>query len=266
MPTQSIINQFRTVPKGVQDLVGALQASLEGQADAAGIRSFLYPAQNDSRERWNEYIDAAESLGLVTRDPLETNVTDDLDEQAFGRTLRRRFREEERSLDTNALVYIAYRAALELETDISGGVPNTLIDRAELRATQLLGPSPQRRYDGPKMERWRRWVAAAGLGFDPQPTSASVFVVCPVVALFDELDQCPTGSEIAVSDFITLMDVIPMLPTDANIGDTLPIGPAAALLLLEERGALRLAYHADARREWHLPGRPAAVTHVEVMR
>jgi hypothetical protein len=265
MPAKSIINQFQTQPKAVLDLVAALQALGGGQAEPQAVRRFLYPGANDARDRWNEYLETAESLGLATREPLAATVEEELDERAFGRLLRRRLREEERTLGANTLVYIAYRAALGLEPEINGGTPaRAIMDSAEANAARLMGASQQRRYDQDKMDRWRRWITAAGLGFTMPPNA---FVICPAVALRDELETWAGGDgELALGDFIAALNDIPLLSEDPGRGETLPVGAAAALQILEEEGALRLVYHSDARRQWRLPGRAVAVTHVEVIR
>ncbi len=265
MATKPVINLLFADPKAVQDLIAALQL-LGEEASPERIRRVLYPAANDARDRWLEYLDAAESLNLITRDPLRTEVSGKLDDANFGRLLRQRFRAEERDRDTNSLVYIAYRAALELAPDQDGGTStNRLAEQAERRASEILGASPQNRYDSSKVQRWRRWINAAGLGFrGPVPNT---FVISPVIALRDEiLNSLSISGEVPLSEFFDAFDTVPLSPNADLRDETLPIGIGAALRALEDEAVIRLTYSPDARRQWRIAGRLTTITHVEAVR
>jgi|GEM_PF-3547554 len=266
MPTKSIINLFQTQPKAVQDLVSALQVMPTRPIEPREVRGFLYPSANDSRDRWNEYVDAGESVGLLTRDPLEATTRETLDDETYGRLLRQRFRDEELRGDTNALVYLAYRAALSIQPDQEGGTPTGVItDRAEALATRALGPSTVRRYDSDKVRRWRAWITAAGLGFPGN--RATTFVICPVIALRDELaKRLDIPAELPVDDFLTAFDSLPLIAGETGDADTLPVGTGIALRILEETGLLQLTYRPDSRRHWRLADRAAPISHVGVAR
>ena len=267
MPTKSIIEIFQTQPKAVLDLVAALQIPGPHQTDPHAIRRFLYPGDNDADRRWNDYLDTAESLGLVTREPLVGVALGNLDEKSFGRLLRHRFRDEERAKGTNALIYVAYRAALEIEPELTGGTPTrSIIDGAEAYATQVLGSSQQRRFGEDNLRIWRRWISAAGLGFMARGRSQDVFVICPVIAIKDELETWSEGigEPMPMADFIDTLDSVPLIPENFARDARLPTGTASALKILDDEGLLRLHNFPDSRRRWAVPGRPVPVSHIEV--
>lgn len=265
MALVSIINQFQTTPKAVFDLCAAIGNSERELTMEESVRSFLYPKDNDSAERFKEYLSTAESLGIVDSGSVAKQFTDAPDQANFARLIRRAFKQAEIVKGPNSLVYLAYRAALATTPRATGGLPPAFIDTAETFAETALGPTEQRRFTPDKITRWRAWVSAAGLAFSPpQRQRGSLFVVCPVLAISDELETLPKEKSMTVSEFFDSMVDIPLVANPENPDRVLPDGTSAALSILETRGRLMLSTTPDAAQEWHLSGRAALVTHVEV--
>ena len=270
MSAKPLLNMLMTTPGAVQNLVQGLQMVRKQDLDITLLRMALYPPDHDTERRWDQVLDAAEALGLLANDRESVQIDGELTNKVFGRVLRECFRAEELDLGPNSLLYIAYRAALELPPASDGGTATAeIIDRAEDLAFGLLGATDLRRFQEDKMRPWRWWMTAAGLGFPVQRvgTKQNVYVICPVAALRDELFELDLqDDELPLADFFVMMENVPLWPLGDQRGLDLPVGTGAALRILDREGVLKLIYRSDARREWRIPGRPAAVTHVSVLR
>lgn len=269
MATRPLLRMMMTRPAAVLNLAAALQIAAREGVDPSLLHGMLHPSAGDDDTRWSQLLAAGEVMGIIDTEPLSTPVEQDFDDRLFGQLVRRRLREEERALDTNSLIYIAYRASLGIQPGFDGGVPTPeLMDRAEELADSILGPHTLRRYQRDRLRPWRWWITAAGLGFQLPLVGAhhrDVYVVCPIVALRDELEMADIGTEeMALADFVERFDNIPLMPKDELGRGQIPHATGAAFHVLEAEGVLELRYRTDAPREWSIPGRPSPVTHVVV--